>query len=84
MTLYVVTIVSHGEVVIELDGTYCFSSMKKARAKLNDCYENILEDVEGYDILDDDKEPNYYSIMLDDDDGSVYEGYINEVELDEE
>lgn len=84
MTIYNVIIISHGEVPLSLDGVYTFTSEKDARKKLKERYNNVISDVEGYEITDEEFGDKYYRVEIDDDEGSIYEGYIRKTELKEE
>ena len=81
MTVYNVIIISHGEDPLSLDGVYTFANEKDARKKLKERYHNVLDDVAGYDITAEEFGDNYYRVEIDDDAGSIYEGYIRKTEL---
>lgn len=83
MTVYNVIIISHGEILLSLDGVYTFTSEKDARKKLKERYNNVLSDVVGYEITDEEFGDKYYRVEIDDDEGSIYEGYIRKTELKE-
>ena len=81
MKVFLVIKISHGEIPVELDKNFAFDTQEKARKKLNELYEEVLEDVEGYDIIDNYKSNDAFTVSIDDDEGSVYEGYVKEVEV---
>lgn len=81
MKVFLVITISHGEVPVELDETFAFGTQAKARKMLNALYEEVLKDVENYDIIDDYKSNDAFTVSIDDDEGSIYEGHIKEVEV---
>jgi hypothetical protein len=77
---YVVTLVSTGAVRLELDEVAVCEDKAKAIKTLEKMHREVLRDVKGYDIIDDDYEPDdYFEIQIDDDYGSTYHGEITKV-----
>ena len=77
MTVYVLVELSCGEVRNSLDNVKVFDSYEKATAALKECYERLLEDVDGYDFEQNEFDGDSYSVILDDDEWSIYEGCIS-------
>lgn len=55
----------------EYQETYLFSTLKKARAKMDELYHEYCDDFDGYDDIDIDRDDTYISV------NSGYDGHID-------
>ena len=81
MKVYVLVENSSGEVRNSLDRVLVFGSREEAQKALKESYEQTLKDVEGYDFDQNEFDVDSYSIIIDDDYWSIYEGTIFESEV---
>lgn len=81
MKVYVLVENSSGEVRNSLDRVMVFSSKEEAQKELKESYEQLLKDVEGYDLDQNEFDVNSYSVILEDDNWTIYEGTIFESEV---
>ena len=80
--VYVLIAHSCGEVKNSLDDVKVFDTEEKATAALKECYESLLKDVDGYDFEQNEFYGDSYSVILEDDDWSIYEGCIIVTEVE--
>ena len=83
MKVYVLVENSCGEVRNSLDNVEVFNSKEKAQEALEKRYKELLEDVSGYEFDQNEFDVNYYSVIIQDDDWTIYEGCILEKEVQE-
>ena len=82
MKVYVLIELSHGEDPCSLDNTIVFADYEKAKKALKECYEATLDDVEGYDLLENEFDESSYEIQIDDGEWTQYHGAILEREVE--
>ena len=81
MNVYVLVENSCGDVINSLDTVKVFSSKEQARAMLKKAYETLLKDLNGYEFDQNEYDDDCYSIIIQDDNWSIYEGCIFEREV---
>ena len=77
----IVVKISTGEDRLALDETEVFDTYEKAKEYLEKLYHETLDDVEGYDLLDDELGENYFIVEIDDDYSTKYYGRIKVREI---
>lgn len=80
--VYVLIELSHGEDPCSLDNTKVFADYEKAKEALKECYEAVLEDVDGYELLENDVDESSYFIQIEDGEWTTYSGLILEREVE--
>jgi hypothetical protein len=81
MKVYTVTKVSSGEVRLEVDAVEVCATKAEAKKVLKRFYKDVLEDVDGYDIIDKEFGNDTFTVEIDDDYSSQYYGEINVSEI---
>ena len=82
--VHVVTLISSGEVKLELDETFVFADIEDAKDKLRELYKYVKKDVQHYPIVVDDFDETYFEVQIEDDYDTVFHGEVDTFEVQQE
>ena len=82
MKVYVLIEMSHGEDPCSLDNTKVFANYEDAKKAIKECYEAVLDDVEGYELLENEIDESSYFVQIEDSEWTTYSGVVLEREVE--
>ena len=82
MKVYVLIETSNGEVPNSLDTVRVFKTEEDALTALKNCYEDILDMVDGYDFIENEFDGSSYLVQIEDSNDTIYEGFVKVHEVE--